>query len=104
MGAHVSSRIAGVSAAHMWLFWFVVPLAIVMVIGGLLAGGIFTIVFLPLALIIIAIAGISTLYGLSDRRRKLPSDEPTTTGLGTGPADAPSTTTPEEITDARRRA
>jgi hypothetical protein len=28
---------------------FVIPLAIVMIIGGLLAGGIFTIVFLPLA-------------------------------------------------------
>jgi hypothetical protein len=88
----------------MWLFWFVIPLAIVMLIGGLLAGGIFTIVFLPLALIIVAIAGIFTLYGLSDRRRTLPSDEPTATDLGTGPADAPSTTAPDQIADARRQA
>lgn len=88
----------------MWLFWFVIPLAIVMLIGGLLAGGIFTIVFLPLALVIVAIAGIFTLYGLSDRRRPLPSDQSTATGLGTGPADAPAPSTPAELTDARRQA
>jgi hypothetical protein len=88
----------------MWLFWFVIPLAIVMLIGGLLAGGIFTIVFLPLALIIVAIAGIFTLYGLSDRRRPLPSDQPTATDLGTGPAETRAPSTPGELTDARRRA
>jgi hypothetical protein len=91
----------------MWLFWFVVPLAFVMVFGGLLAGGIFTIVFIPLALIIIAIAVISTMYGLSNRRRTLPSDRPTATNLGTGSGHAnvaSSPTTPGELTDARRRA
>jgi hypothetical protein len=88
----------------MWLFWFVIPLAIVMLIGGLLAGGIFTIVFLPLALVIVAIAGIFTLYGLSDRRRPLPSDQPTATDLGTGPAGSSAPAAPEEITDARRQA
>jgi hypothetical protein len=88
----------------MWLFWFVLPLAIVMVIGGLLAGGIFTIVFLPLALVVIAIAVIFTMYGLSDRRRTLPSDQPTATDIGTGPASAPSPSSPGELTDARRRA
>lgn len=91
----------------MWLFWFVLPLAIVMVIGGLLAGGIFTIVFLPLALLIIAIAIISTLYGLSDRRRTLPSDRSTAAGLrgGGGPSQvSPQPTTPGELTDARREA
>ncbi len=89
----------------MWLFWFVLPLAIVMVIGGLLAGGIFTIVFLPLALIIIAIAVISTMYGLSQRRRPLPSDRPTATDLGSGAVnESPSPSTPGELTDARRQA
>lgn len=91
----------------MWLFWFVLPLAIVMVLGGLLAGGIFTIVFLPLALIIISIAVISTLYGLSNRRRTLPSDRPTATGLGTGSGHAnvaSSPNSPGDLTDARRRA
>jgi hypothetical protein len=88
----------------MWLFWFVLPLAIVMLVGGLLAGGIFTIVFLPLALVVVAIAGIFTLYGLSDRRRPLPSDQSTATDLGTGPASTPAPTTPDQITDARRQA
>jgi hypothetical protein len=91
----------------MWLFWFVLPLAIVMVFGGLLAGGIFTIVFLPLALIIIAIAVISTLYGRSDRRRTLPRDQSTATDLGTGSGHANvsrSPSSPGELTDARRHA
>ena len=91
----------------MWLFWFVLPLAIVMVIGGLIAGGIFTIVFLPLALVIIAIAVIFTLYGLSDRRRTLPSDRSTAEGLrGGGGASQVSArpSSPGEVTDARREA
>ena len=88
----------------MWLFWFVLPLAIVMVVGGLMAGGIFTIVFLPLALIVIAGAVVSTLYGLSDRRRTLPSDQSTATDLGTGPAATRAPSTPGELTDARRQA
>jgi len=91
----------------MWLFWFVLPLAIVMVIGGLIAGGIFTIVFLPLALIIIATAVIFTLYGLSERRRTLPSDRSTAEGLrgGGGPSQvSPQPAGPGEVTDARRQA
>jgi hypothetical protein len=89
----------------MWLFWFVLPLVIVMVLGGLLAGGIFTIVFLPLALIIIAIAVISSMYGVSDRRRRLPRDQPTAMDLGTGAVnESPAPSTPSELTDARRQA
>lgn len=90
----------------MWLFWFVLPLAIVLVIGGLLAGGIFTIVFLPIALIIIGMAIFFTMYGQSPHRRRLPRDQPTATDLGTGTGHAnvaapPSS--PGELTDARRR-
>jgi hypothetical protein len=91
----------------MWLFWFVLPLAIVMLVGGLIAGGIYTIVFLPLALVVVGIAVISTLYGLSDRRRTLPSDKPTATDLGTGTGHAnvaASPSSPGELTDARRQA
>lgn len=89
----------------MWLFWFILPLAIVMVIGGLLAGGIFTIVFLPLALIIIAIVFVSTAYGKSPRRRTLPRDESTVTGPSTGHVNVgPSPSSPGELTDARRQA
>jgi uncharacterized membrane protein len=91
----------------MWLFWFLLPLAIVMIIGGLLAGGIFTIVFLPIALIIVAIVVFFTMYGKSPRRRTLPRDQPTATDLGTGTGHAnvaTSPSTPGDVTDARRQA
>jgi hypothetical protein len=91
----------------MWLFWFVVPLAIVMVIGGLLAGGIFTIVFLPFALLIIAVAVFFSMYGKSSGRRSLPRDQPTATDLGTGTSHAnvaPAPSGPGDLTDARRQA
>ena len=91
----------------MWLFWFVLPLAIVLVVGGLLAGGIFTLVFLPIAVIIIGVAVFFTKYGKSPHRRTLPRDQPTATDLGTGTghanvASAPSS--PGDLTDARREA
>jgi hypothetical protein len=89
----------------MWLFWFVLPLAIVMVVGGLLAGGIYTIVFLPIALIVVAIVVVFTMYGKSPRRRTLPRDQPTAPGPTTGHVNvAPSPSTPAQLTDARRQA
>jgi membrane protein implicated in regulation of membrane protease activity len=91
----------------MWLVWFIVPLVIVMVIGGLLAGGIFTIVFLPFALLIIAVAVVFSMYGKSSGRRTLPRDQPTATDLGTGTGHtnvASSPNSPGDLTDARRQA
>jgi hypothetical protein len=90
----------------MWLLILVVPLAVVMLIGGLLAGGIFTIVFLPLALIIAALAILFTMWGKSQSRQSLPSDRATTApepggGLSNTPARP---NTPEELVDARRQA
>jgi hypothetical protein len=89
----------------MWLVIFVVPLAIIMLIGGLLAGGIFTIVFLPLALIIAALAMIFTLWGKSQDRRPLPSDQPTVPEPGGGLSNTPARpNTPDELVNARRQA
>jgi hypothetical protein len=89
----------------MWLMFFVVPLAIVMLIGGLLAGGIFTIVFLPIALIIVVVAVGFAIYGSSEGRRRLPSDEPTMPAPSTGHSNVPAgTSSPGELTDARRQA
>ncbi|MFZ1997491.1 MAG: hypothetical protein WAU75_25460, partial [Solirubrobacteraceae bacterium] len=73
----------------MWLVYFVLPLIIVMVIGGMLAGGIFTIVFLPLALIVIGVAMVFTVYGKSRGRRTLPRDVPTAPGPTTGHSSVP---------------
>jgi hypothetical protein len=91
--------------ATMWLFWFIVPLVIFVIAGGLLAGGIFTIVFIPIVLVILAIAVVSRFYGKSPRRRTLPRDQPTATGPHTGHVNvSPSPSTPGELTDARREA
>lgn len=88
----------------MWLFFFVLPLAIVMLIGGLLAGGIFTIVFLPIALIIVAVAIASTMYGTSRNRRTLPRDRSTAPAPNTGHTNvAAAPSSPGELTDARRQ-
>ncbi|HEY2318845.1 MAG TPA: hypothetical protein VGH67_11120 [Solirubrobacteraceae bacterium] len=88
----------------MWLVIFVVPLGIIMLIGGLLAGGIYTIVFLPIALIVVVMAGLFMLWGKSQSRRSLPSDRATT-----APAQSteysntpPRPSTPDELVDARR--
>lgn len=93
---------------RMWLYIFVIPLAIVMLIGGLLAGGIFTIVFLPLALIIAAVAVVFTIWGRSQRRAdtSLPSDRAATAPeTGTGHSNlAGRPNTPDELVDARRQA
>jgi hypothetical protein len=90
----------------MWLYIFVVPLAIIMLIGGLLAGGVFTIVFLPLALIIVAAAVVFAMWGKSQQRPSLPSDRATTAPeTGTGQSSlAPRPNTPDELVDARRQA
>jgi hypothetical protein len=88
----------------MWLYIFVVPLVVVMIIGGLLAGGIFTIVFLPIAVIIVAAAVIYTMWAQSTDRENIPGERERVKPLPhTGhrnTAAAPST--PDQLVDARR--
>jgi amino acid permease len=89
----------------MWLIFFVVPLAILMLIGSLLAGGIFTIVFLPIALIIVGVAIAFSMYGTSQNRRRLPRDQSTAPAPNTGHSNVPAApNSPGELTDARRQA
>jgi hypothetical protein len=88
----------------MWLYIFVIPLAIIMIIGGLLAGGIFTIVFLPLAVIIAAAAVIYTMWASATDKRHIPGERegvdplPHTAHRNTGAAPS----TPDQLVDARR--
>jgi hypothetical protein len=88
----------------MWLYILVIPLAIVMVIGGLLAGGIFTLVFLPIAVIIIAAAIIYTMWGSATDTPNIPGEgervEPLPHTAHRNTAAAPST--PDQLVDARR--
>jgi uncharacterized membrane protein YfcA len=88
----------------MWLYIFVVPLVIIMLVGGLLAGGIFTIVFLPIAVIIAAAAVLYTMWGSRRSPEKIPSERepvhPLPHSGHTNTAAAPGT--PDQLVDARR--
>lgn len=89
----------------MWLFFLAFPLVIVMVVGGLLAGGIYTIVFLPLALIIIAAAVLYTMWGRATAQRNIPGERERVQPLPhTHHSNAAATPmTPDQLVDAQRR-
>lgn len=88
----------------MWLFFFALPLAIILIVGGLLAGGIYTIVFLPVAVIIAGGAIIYTMWGRATEPQNVPGERervkplPHTDHANTG--GAPSS--PDQLVDARR--
>lgn len=88
----------------MWLFIAVAFLAVLAVFGGTLAGGIYTIVLIPLAVIaLISAIGYSYFSGAATRRgggegREAP--RPLPTGQQRSSGHAP--TTPEGLADARR--
>ncbi len=88
----------------MWLYLFAIPLAVVMFIGGLLAGGIFTIVFLPIAVILAAGAIIYTMWASSTDPENIPGErervEPLPRTSHRNTPSAPST--PDQLVDARR--
>jgi len=88
----------------MWLYIFIVPLAIIMLVGGLLAGGIYTIVFLPIAVIIAVAAVLYTMWGSRTSRETVPSEREDVRPLphsGHGNT-APTPSTPDQLVDARR--
>lgn len=88
----------------MWLLFFALPLVIVMIVGGLLAGGIFTIVFIPLAAIIIAGTIIYLMWGKATERENIPGEresvEPLPHTHHSNAASAP--TQPDELVNARQ--
>jgi hypothetical protein len=90
----------------MWLLIFVVPLALAVVIGSMLAGGIFTIVFLPLGLLIVGLTILFTIWGRSQRRPAVPSDRTTTSvEPGTGHSNLSARpNTPDDLVNSRRQA
>ena len=89
----------------MWLLIVVAFLALLGGVGGAFAGGIFTIVLIPIAVIALftAIAytyfsGTAQRAARGERGRKRPAAPPT----AQQPASAPAPTTPEQLADARR--
>jgi hypothetical protein len=88
----------------MWLYLFVIPLAIVMFIGGLLAGGIYTIVFLPIAVIGAGGAIVYTMWASSTEPQNIPGERERVKPLPhTEHRNTPAApTTPDQLVDARR--
>ncbi len=89
----------------MWLLLVIAFLGLIAIMGGALAGGIFTIVLIPLAAIAFVSALAYTYFSGSaerragrDRHGRRPPAPPT----AQQPSSTPAPATPEELTDARR--
>jgi hypothetical protein len=91
----------------MWLYFIALFVLIVGIIGGILTGGIFTIVLIPVGVIALVTAGIVSLWGRSQRGEEETSgDQSPAIGrpLPTGHSNsATAPNTPEQLTDARRQ-
>ncbi|HZO77923.1 MAG TPA: hypothetical protein VFB39_07760 [Solirubrobacteraceae bacterium] len=88
----------------MWLLVVIAFLGLVAILGGALAGGIFTIVLIPIAVIaFVAALAYSYFGGAAERRasgdrRARPPAPPT----AQQPSSVDRPSTPEELVDARR--
>lgn len=87
----------------MWLLLIVAFLGLFAVIGGALAGGIFTIVLIPLAVIAL-FAAIAYGYfgGAAQRRAERTRERPPAPPTSQQPGSVPRPSSPEELADARR--
>jgi hypothetical protein len=88
----------------MWFYMVALFLILIGIIGGVLSGGIFTIIFIPLGAIMLVVAVLAGMWGRSQQART--SGEGTETGPAplrhTRPQGTPRPNTPEELADARR--
>ena len=87
----------------MWLFAIALLLILLGAVGGILTGGVFTIVILPLGVIaLITAVATGSLAGMRERRREgMAAPEPPLPHTApNGTSGAPSS--PEELVDARR--
>jgi predicted phage tail protein len=89
----------------MWLYMIAVFLVLVGIIGGVASGGIFTLIFVPLGVIMVAVAVIS---GMWSRAHQASAGGQTDASKAeqplrhTRPQGAAAPTRPEELVDARR--
>jgi hypothetical protein len=89
----------------MWLLVVVAFLGLVAILGGALAGGIFTIVLIPLAVIaFVAALGYGYFGGAAERRASGEGrrDRPTAPPTAQQPSSVAPPSTPEQLADARR--
>lgn len=87
----------------MWLVLLVAFIGLFAIIGGALAGGIFTIVLIPLALIaFVSAIAYGYLGGGAQRRVERSRERPPAPPTAQQPASVPRPSSPEELVDARR--
>jgi hypothetical protein len=88
----------------MWLLVVIAFLGLVAILGGALAGGIFTIVLIPLAVIaFVAVVGYGYFGGAAERRRgDRSTDRPPAPSTAQQPSSVGRPSTPDELVDARR--
>ncbi len=90
----------------MWLAFPLILLVVLFLAGGLVAGGVYAIVLVPIAVIIMVAAVIFTVWGRSTNPSNIPGEGegvaplPHTTHANT----VPSPTTPDQLVDAQRHA
>jgi hypothetical protein len=89
----------------MWLFFGVAVLVVAGVVGGAFAGGIYTIVLIPLAVIALFAAIVYGYFTGAAQRHAEPGGgrgRPPATPTAQQDAAAPAPSTPEQLVDARR--
>jgi predicted lipid-binding transport protein (Tim44 family) len=89
----------------MWLLVVIAFLGLVAILGGAFAGGIFTIVLIPLAVIAFVTAVAYTYFSGSAQRRasgERRRDRPPAPPTAQQPSSVARPSTPEELADARR--
>lgn len=89
----------------MWLLVLIAFLGLLAIVGGSLAGGIFTIVLIPLAVIAFICALAYGYFAGGAQRRaggERQRDRPPAPPTAGQPSSVPRPSTPEELADARR--
>jgi hypothetical protein len=89
----------------MWFYMIAVFLLFVGIIGGVASGGIFTLIFIPLGVIMLIVATVSWMWARaqpgSERRETRSAEEPAPLPHSS-PQGSPAPHTPGELADARR--
>ncbi len=95
-------------APGMWLYMIAAVLLVIGIIGGILTGGVFLIVFIPLGFIMLVVAAATGALARGAERRSASGSgapghvgEPLPPSVPESPAHVP--TSPDALVDARRR-
>lgn len=89
----------------MWLFTFALMLVVILVVAGLLVGGVFTFILIPIALIVTAFVVLFSALGQRKKGPVAPSNRTSPqTAANQSPSTPPVPTTPDEFVDVRRGA